>query len=170
MRNPAWILDSVETLIRKNALDHSRMFNDVESATVFSRAEALQRRDRMIGFAWSALKEAYFGEHADKLLLVEYDLLVKHPAETIDLIYQFTGQDKFKHDFENVEYQAENFDTFMHTKDLHTVRKKVEWKPRATVLPPDLFSQFEGLQFWNENHQTRANKITMKSSGKSKKH
>lgn len=43
VRNPAWILDSVEMLIRKNALDHSRMFNDVESATVFSRAEALGR-------------------------------------------------------------------------------------------------------------------------------
>ncbi len=28
VRNPAWILDSVETLIRRNALDNSRMFND----------------------------------------------------------------------------------------------------------------------------------------------
>ncbi|MCB1518656.1 MAG: sulfotransferase [Hyphomicrobiaceae bacterium] len=166
VRNPAWILDSVEVLIRKNALDHSRMFSDAESSTVFSRADALQRRDRMIGFAWSALKEAYFGEHADKLLLVEYDLLVKYPADTMELIYQFTGLDEFKHDFDDVEYQAEDFDNFMMAKDLHTVRKKVEWKPRNTVLPPDLFKQFEGLQFWNENHPTKANRITMKSAGK----
>ncbi len=166
VRNPAWILDSVETLIRRNALDNSRMFNDAESATVYSRADALQRRDRMIGFAWSALKEAYFGEHADKLLLVEYDLLVKHPADTINLIYQFTGLAPYAHDFNNVEYQAEDFDTFMQTRNLHTVRKKVEWRPRNSVLPPDLFKQYEALAFWNESHPTAANRITMKSTGK----
>ncbi len=164
MRNPAWILDSVEQLIRKNALDNSKLFSQVDAATVYSRADALQRRDRMIGFPWTALKEAYFGEHADKLLLVEYDLLVKRPKETIDLIYQFTGEKPFKHDFVNVEYEAEDFDAFMHTKGLHTVRKKVGFKPRDTVLPPDLFKQYEALQFWNEKHPTKANRITVQST------
>ncbi len=168
VRNPAWILDSIEQLIRKNALDNSRLFNNVESATVYGRAEALQRRDRMIGFAWSALKEAYFGEHADKLLLVEYDLLVSRPAETLDLIYQFIGEEAYQHDFDNVEYEAEDFDAFLHTKGLHTVRKKVEFKPRQTVLPPDLFQQYQALQFWNENHPTKANRITVQGAEQKK--
>ena len=34
VRNPAWILDSVEKLIRKNALDNSRLFGQAESAPV----------------------------------------------------------------------------------------------------------------------------------------
>ena len=161
VRNPAWIMDSVEQLIRKNALDNSKLFSQADGATVYSRAEALQRRDRMIGFAWSALKEAYFGEHADKLLLVEYDLLVKHPRETMDLIYQFTEEKPFEHDFKNVEYEAEDFDAFMHTKGLHSVRREVSFKPRQTVLPPDLFKQFESLQFWNEPHPTQAHRIIM---------
>lgn len=163
VRNPAWILDSVETLIRKNALDNSKMFSQTDAATVYSRAESLQRRDRMIGFAWSALKEAYFGAQADKMLLVEYDLLVKHPKQTIDLIYQFIGEDPFEHDFENVEYEAEDFDAFLNTKGLHTVRKKVSFKQRETILPPDLFTQFSNLQFWNDSHPTRASRITMNS-------
>jgi sulfotransferase len=160
VRNPAWILDSVEKLIRKNALDNSKLFNDMESATVYSRAEALQRRDRMIGFAWTALKEAYFGEHAANMLLVDYDIFVREPKDTIALIYKFIGEPEFNHDFDNVEYSADDFDAFMHTKGLHTVRRKVEYVQRDTVLPPDLFKQFEALQFWNEPHPTKANRIT----------
>lgn len=164
VRNPAWILDSVEQLIRRNALDNSRLFSGPEAATVYSRAEALQRRDRMIGFAWSALKEAYFGAEADRLLLVEYDLLVQHPKDAINLVYDFIGEERFEHDFRNVEYEADDFDAFMMTKGLHTVRREVSFKRRATVLPPDLFSQFESLSFWNESHPTRANRITMLSA------
>ena len=54
VRNPAWILDSVEKLIRRNALDNSRLFSKGESATVYRRAKALQQDDRMLGFAWTA--------------------------------------------------------------------------------------------------------------------
>lgn len=169
VRNPAWILDSVEKLIRRNALDNSKLFNDVESATVYSRAEALQRRDRMIGFAWTALKEAYFGEHANKLLLVDYDILVTQPADTIALIYKFIGEPHFKHDFDNVDYSADDFDAFMHTKGLHTVRRKVSFEKRDTILPPDLFQQYTALQFWNEAHPTKANRITKRQESPVKK-
>ena len=161
VRNPAWIMDSIETLIRKNSLDASRMFSPAEAETIYSRADALQRRDRMIGFAWSALREAYFGEHADKLLLVEYDLLVRHPKQAVKLIYEFLELDAYEHDFQNVEYEAEDFDAFMNTKGLHTVRREVSYKERPTVLPPDLFQQFQNLAFWNEPHPTKAHRITM---------
>ncbi len=164
VRNPAWILDSVEQLIRRNALDNSRLFSGAEAATVYSRAEALQRRDRMIGFAWSALKEAYFGAEADRLLLIEYDLLVQHPKDAVNLIYDFIGEPRFEHDFRNVEYEADDFDAFMMTRGLHTVRREVSFRRRQTVLPPDLFAQFESLSFWNESHPTRANRITMLST------
>lgn len=163
VRNPAWILDSIETLIRKNALDNSKLFANADASTVYSRAESLQRRDRLIGFSLAALKEAYFGAQADKMLLVEYDLLVKYPKQAIDLIYQFTGEEPFEHDFKNVEYEAEDFDAFLNTKGLHTVRREVSFKQRETILPPDLFQQFSAMQFWNGNDATRAHRITMQS-------
>lgn len=52
------------------------------------------------------------------------------------------------HDFDNVEYSADEFDTRMGTPDLHTVRRKVEWVERRSVLPPDLFARFANDAFW----------------------
>lgn len=162
VRNPAWVMDSVERLIRKNAFDVSRMFNNpAERATVYSRAEALLNPGRMIGFAWSALKEAYYSEKSDRLLLVDYDLLASRPGEVMPLIYSFIGEEAFDHDFEDVEYEAENFDTQMLAKGLHSVRGKVELKERQTILPPDLFKRCQDLIFWHEPAGSRANRIVV---------
>ncbi len=161
VRNPAWVLDSVERLIRKNAFDVSRMFNSPqERSTVYSRAEALLNRNRMIGFAWSALKEAYYGADGDMMLLIDYDILASRPAEVLPLIYKFIDEPLFEHDFDNVEYEAEDFDSQLLTKDLHTVRGKVELKPRQTILPPDLFEQFQNLTFWHDPRGTKAHRIS----------
>ena len=65
VRDVAWVMDSIERLVRRNAFEPSRLFGSAEErATVFSRVEALAHRDRLVGFAWSALKEAYYGEHS----------------------------------------------------------------------------------------------------------
>jgi sulfotransferase len=162
VRNPAWVFDSVERLIRKNAFDVSRIFTTPqERSTVYSRAEALLNRNRMIGFAWSALKEAYYSADSDMLLLIDYDIFASRPAETIALLYQFIGEEPFEHDFENVEYEAEDFDTQLIAKGLHTVRGKVEFKPRQTILPPDLFEQFQNMIFWRDARGTKAHRITV---------
>lgn len=160
VRNPAWILDSVESLVRKNAFDTTRIFqNEVERATVFSRAEALLGRSRMIGFALAALKEAYYSHQAGSMLLVDYNLLAARPEDTIKLVYQFLGEEPFEHDFDNVSYEAETFDSHLLAKGLHSVQGKVELKQRRTVLPPELFQQFSNLTFWINNKHTLANHI-----------
>src|SRR5947209_16291501 len=59
VRNVAWIMDSVERLVRKNALSPSRLFNNAaESDTIYHRVETLASRDRLVGFPYYALKEA----------------------------------------------------------------------------------------------------------------
>ena len=118
----------------------------------------------MIGFAWSALKEAYYGADGDMMLLVDYDMLASRPEEVLPLIYKFIDEPVFDHDFDNVEYEAESFDSQLLAKDIHTVRGKVELKPRQTILPPDLFEQFQNLVFWNDASQTKANRITQVQS------
>jgi len=162
VRNPAWVMDSVERLVRKNAFDVSRIFNNAqERSTVYTRADALLNPHRMIGFAWSALKEAYYSELSDMLLLVDYDLLASRPAEVLPLIYGFIGEEPFEHDFDNVEYQAEDFDSQLLAKGLHTVRGKVELKPRQTILPPDLFKRCQDLIFWHDARGTKAYRIVV---------
>lgn len=162
VRNPAWVMDSVERLVRRNAFDVSRIFTSAqERATVYSRADALLNPHRMIGFAWSALKEAYYSENSDMMLLVEYDLLASRPAEVMPLVYRFIGEEPFEHDFDNVEYEAEDFDSQLLARDLHTVRGKVELKSRQTILPPDLFRRCQDLTFWHDASGTKAHRIVI---------
>ena len=40
----------------------------------------------------------------------------------------FLEKPYYSHDFENVEYSNENFDRACNLKDLHTVKRKVEYK------------------------------------------
>jgi len=160
VRNIAWVMDSFERIVRKNTFDVSKMFsNRGESATVYSRTEALSGGNRIVGFAYNALKEAFYSEEASRLLLVDYNLLTQKPQEVISLIYQFIGLKYFPHDFDNVEYSEEEFDSFLHTSGLHTVRRKVEFIPRKTVLPPDLYEKYSQLSFWENNAGSKANVI-----------
>jgi len=164
VRDVPWIMDSLERLIRQNPYENTKLFsNDAERGTVFSRMEALARPDRMIGFAWSALKEAYYSEHAGSLLVVEYELLTKAPDKVLALIYQFVDEPWYDgHDFEHVDYAAEHFDAALGLAGLHRVRPKVEFRPRKTILPPDLFARYQGMDFWRELAGSGAHVITLK--------
>jgi sulfotransferase len=74
--------------------------------------------------------------------------LVREPKATLKRLYNFLGEEAFTHDFDNVEYEAANFDLALGTPNLHTVRRKVEWIERKTVLPPELFQRFVNDAFW----------------------
>jgi Sulfotransferase domain. len=164
VRNIAWIMDSIELLIRRNAFDVSRLFNNpAEWATVYSRTEALSQGSRLVGYAYNALKEAFYSEQSASILLVDYDLLTKGPDKTMSLIYQFLGEAPFEHDFDNVQYQEPEFDNRLKTKGLHQVRAQVEFKSRTTILPPDLFERFDSLSFWTEATNSRASAIVAKA-------
>ena len=160
VRDMAWIMDSFERLIRKNAFNHSRLFSNAsERATVYSRCETLAQGDRTVGYAFNALKEAYYGEHADSLLLVDYEILTSMPQKTLSLIYRFLGEPEFSHDFNHVSYQEPEFDEWLGLKGLHEVGDKVEFKPRATILPPDVFTNFSQLNFWHDEANSKAHVI-----------
>lgn len=163
VRNPAWIMDSFEVIYRKNPFDYSRMFNAGSRQTVYSRCESLINAGSTVGSAWTALKEAYYGEYSDRLLLVDYDLLTQHPGKTLELIYRFIGEPEFDHNFNEIEYEDSEFDQKLGVKGLHTVRKKVEFKPRRSILPPDLFSKYQEMDFWQDSNGTAANIIAAKS-------
>jgi sulfotransferase len=164
VRNLAWVMDSLESIVRRNPLQPSGMFqNSNEMVNVYTRTETLGRGDRLVGFAYDALKEAYYSAEAGSMLLVDYEALTQAPAQVIGLIYQFIGEPTFDHDFDNLAYQEEEFDTMMKTPGLHTVKRKVTYQPRATILPPDLFTKFDELSFWERDPNTQANRISKQS-------
>ena len=148
VRSISWIMDSVERLLRRNAFELSGMFGFDPGGTVFTRVNRLATSDGMVGFALDALKEAFFGQQADRLILVEYQALARDPDATLQHLYGLLDEPYFAHDFDHVEYEAEDFDLALGTRGLHTVRRKVEWIERDTVLPPELFARFENDMFW----------------------
>jgi sulfotransferase len=155
VRNPAWIIDSIESLIRRNAFELSGIFNFEPGGTVYTRVETLGKADGMAGFAWHALREAVYGVHADRLLLVRYESLTSNPLGTLAAIYQVIGQPLFAHDPQNIEptYDMVEFDMRLGTPGLHHVGRSVQPQTRPTVLPPDLFARFANDAFWDDPEQ-----------------
>lgn len=162
VRNPAWVMDSFERIYRKNPFDYSRMFNATNRLTVYSRCESLMMASGTVGSAWTALKEAYYGEFSKHLLIIDYDILTQYPERSINLLYEFIGSPAFKHDFGHVDYAESEFDRKLGVKGLHTVKKQVAFTPRRTVLPPDLFTKYSDMAFWHDNKGTNASIIASK--------
>jgi len=155
VRNVAWIMDSLERQYRQNEFEDTQLFhNAAERATVYSRVEALGEANRLVGLPWHALREACYCEYADHLLLVDYDMLVAHPKQVLALIYEFLGEPAFAHNLTAVQFDSPEFDSQLGLAGLHRVHPRVAPRPRATILPPDLFDHYSQLSFWHELNDT----------------
>ena len=152
VRNPAWVVDSIEALVKRNIFDLSGIFNFEPGGTVYSRAEGLSKGDGMVGFAWNALREAVYGQYADRLLLVRYETLTANPLAALAAIYATIGEELYTHDPGHIEptYDMVEFDMRLGTPGLHDVRGAVKTETRASVLPPDLFARYERDAFWED--------------------
>jgi sulfotransferase len=152
VRNPAWIVDSIESLIRRNAFELSGIFTYESGGTVYSRAEGLASQVGMYGFSLSALREAVYGPQSDRLFLVRYESLVSNPLGTLAAIYAFIGEDVYPHDPKHIEpcYDMIEFDQRLGTPGLHDVGRSVQARERPPILPPDLFLRFQKDAFWED--------------------
>lgn len=148
VRHVSWIVDSVERAVRNNALRPSSIFSFQTGGTVYTRAEGIANGEGMVGYAYNALKEAFYGEHAQHLMLLQYETLVRDPAKAVAAVYDFVGEPPFEHDFDDVHFDAEAFDARAGTPGLHAIGRTVAAKERTTVLPPDIFRRFENDAFW----------------------
>lgn len=151
VREFAWVIDSFERLFTHNPLVMSKLFNLDNGMTVYSRADTLANPFGVVGFAWHGMREALFGEHAGRMILIDYEALAREPQRTLDYLYQALGVAPFQHDFENVEFDAaDEFDVQFGLPGMHRVRRRVEFVPRKSILPPDVFSRYAGNDFWKD--------------------
>lgn len=149
VRELAWVIDSFESILRRSPLIASRLFRQQEAGTVYTRVNALASAQGTVGFAWNAVQEAFYGEHAAKLLVVDYEALTREPRRAMEFIYEGLGLPYFDHDFDNVAYEeGGDVDVQLGVPGLHTVARKVRYSERQTILPLDLFERFSGRNFW----------------------
>jgi sulfotransferase len=148
VRDIRWILDSFETLIRKNPYTASSMFSPEENVNVYTRTQTLLSDTRTLGFAYHALKQGYFSTERSMMLIVDYDNLAKNPKDEMQRIYKFIGKPYFEHNFDDVEFSFDEFDADVNMPGLHTTRKKVSFINRPCIIPPDIQQHVKGMEFW----------------------
>jgi sulfotransferase len=148
VRRVPWVLDSIERLIRKNKFQPSGIFNFEPGGTVYSRVDGLAGPSGMVGFAWNALREAFCGEQTGCLLALTYETLTTRPEQALEAVYEFIGEKPFKHDFNNIEFDAEEFDRRLGTPGLHRVGRSIHTNERRSLLPPELIRKYENDSFW----------------------
>ena len=81
------------------------------------------------------------------ILVVDYENIVKKPAETIENIYNFLEIPSFKHDFNTINNTCSENDKNWGLKDLHTIKPtlvKTSDDP-LTILGPELFDYFNKI-------------------------
>ena len=151
VRDPVWILDSFERLFRRNTFLVSRLHGLSHPATVFDRVEQLMAVTGAFGAAWQALQDAYYGEWAHRLILVDYDVLADEPLRVLAQLYDLLGLPPFAHDPTGLRYDGgTGFDAALNTPGLHAVRPVVERLHRRTILPPQLVQRLAGSVFWRD--------------------
>jgi len=149
VREVPWIIDSIERMVRRNALQPSRLFAYRTGGSIYSRVETLMDSEKgLIGLAWSTLREAWFSDAAERMIVVNYDSLARDPGRVLAYLYRALDEPVFAHDFENVVYAEPDYDAELGMPGLHTVRPKVAPVPRESCLPPDLAKKYAEVNFW----------------------
>jgi sulfotransferase len=156
LRNPAWILDSIERLVQRNPLRTSKIFN-FETGTVYSRVDQLMTKT-LVGPSIQSLRQAWFGSHANRIIGIQYESLVRRPSEIMRRLYEALGQEHFPHDFDKVEYDEASFDDRLGLPGMHRVSGPIVFKQRETILPPELFAKHD-YEFWNKGPNPAAIRI-----------
>ena len=156
VREVGWIIDSLERILRRNPLQVSRSLNLQAGASVYARAEALMNSDTgLVGIAWSSLREAWFGDDAKSLIVVEYEKFVSNPGATIERLYRELQEPAFTHDFDNIVYDEPDYDATLGMPGLHQVRPRVGRQDRAPCIPPDIFATYAESSFWKRPDMNR---------------
>lgn len=160
LRDVAWVLDSFEQLNSKNPHTIKPLYHHQELTNVHDRCNMLMgQMPNFAGYVHGPLinvQQSMFCNELDQILYVEYDTLTKYPKQSMQQIYNFLGEPWYEHDFDNVEDSYDEFDQGAKIAGLHTVRKKVEFRPRRSVLPGELWERYSPMSFWRDQNFAQA--------------
>jgi sulfotransferase len=166
VRNIASIIDSIERLVQANPFEISKMFLGAGpggggfASTVQARAEVLMDRNGIVRLPHDALQDAFYSEVSDRLVLVRYESLAKNPDATMQALYRAIGEPLFQHDFDNVSFEADEYDRQLGMPGLHRIRNKVQYRERPSILTPEISARFS-REFWKEPRMNPRNVLVI---------
>lgn len=153
------VLASFEKLWRESsktgqvAQESSNYFN---FQTVQGRTATWMQGDQPVGLAYNRLTDAIQRGYADRLLLVDFDDLTNDPSGTMNKIYEFLGEEKFTHNFENIKQVTWENDAVHGFEGLHNIRKTV--KPMPPQWPDVLgnfIEKYGEMNFWKKDQKSK---------------
>ena len=153
VRNIYDILTSFLYLIHKNSrvsfIDEGLKRNNLE-ITNDNRCDYMMSPQGIVGMSYHALSEAYKKGHQDKILLVDYDDLVRSPQQELNRIYDFLGEERYTHSFKNVSTKFDENDDVYKLDNMHTVRGKVEkiYHDSEKYLSDYILDKYKKMEFW----------------------
>jgi sulfotransferase len=159
VRDIVSILNSFEVISSKNPF-HTKTLTEHKD-NVFARCDGMMNKNGgIVAGPWILLQEGY-ALNPEIIYFIEYENLCKEPEKTMRSVYEFLEKPYFSHDFENLEYSNENFDKACNLKNLHTVKKRVEYNPPRNVLPPEIVKKYKemNMEFWRANYKPDADII-----------
>jgi sulfotransferase len=154
VRDIVSILNSFEVISSKNPFYTNTLTENNDN--VFVRCgDMMDKNDGVVAKPWILLQEGY-ALNPEMIHFIEYENLCKEPEKTMRGVYEFLEKPYYAHDFENLEYSNENFDMACNLKDLHTVKRRVEYKPPKCILPPEIVQKYKemNMEFWRTGHKT----------------
>lgn len=161
VRDTAEILASFIAMHKRNPYEVNGRINFLDEMMVKSgnpltddaRCEWLASPNGILGQSYNGIKQAIMEGRQKQLHFIEYDDLVNNPDETMRKVYEFLGEEYFKHDFTNlVNLHKEDDASVYGFADMHDVRKeltKVSINPEE-ILSPEILEKCKGSEFWRE--------------------
>lgn len=159
VRDIVSILNSFEVISSKNSFYTNTLTEHKDN--VFARCDGMMDKNGgIIAGPWILLQEGY-ALNSEMIYFIEYENMCKEPEKTIRKVYEFLEKPYYSHDFNNIEYSNENFDKSCNLKNLHTVKRKVEYKPPRCVLPPEIVKKYQemNMEFWRKSYKPDADII-----------
>lgn len=164
VRDVSWVLDSMEQLLRRNPTRVSRALGLQNGSSVYARVANMMNVDTgLVGSAWAALREAWYGKSAAHLIIIDYDRLVANPRAVVAKLYEALDETPFAHDFDNLVFDSADYDEGLGMPGLHCIRPRVAAVPRKPCIPPDLLVKYAGSNFWKEPEAASAGPLILRA-------
>ncbi len=161
VRNIDEILTSFIMLVTNNQYSKTGKINFIDEALIKNnlpitnenRCNFLLSENGIIGQSYLSMKNALMSNYENNLHFVEYNDLVNNPEETLDEIYDFLGEGKYKHYYDNLEHIYRENDSHIYgIDDMHLIRPelKITSPHPSEIIPENILNACKNIEFWKD--------------------
>lgn len=155
------ILASFIAMHRRSPISKAGKINFMDDMLVKSnmlltdenRCEFLSSPNGILGQSYHGLRKVLMEGKQKNIHLIEYRDLLNDPETVMRNIYEFLGEEYYKHDFTNIINQYRENDSEVYgVEDMHEVRSELKRRDidPVEILPQSILEKCRNTEFWRE--------------------